>query len=70
MEYLFLVNAAIYFVLDRLFAHTPSAQLHTVAKSFRFVIPGHVMASLLLGMAAKTHFEARVFEWTLPARGC
>ena len=68
VEYLFLVNAAIYFVLDRLFEHTRSAQLHTVGKSFRFVIPGHVMTSLLLlGMEAKSHFEARVFEWTLPA---
>jgi serine/threonine-protein kinase len=68
VEYLFLVNAAIYFVLDRLFEHTSSAQLHTVAKSFRFVIPGHVMTSLLLlGISAKSHFEARVFEWTLPA---
>jgi predicted Ser/Thr protein kinase len=68
VEYLFLVNAAIYFVLDRLTEHTPSAQLHTVGKSFRFVIPGHVMTSLLLlGMEAKLPFEARVFEWTLPA---
>ncbi len=68
VEYLFLVNAAIYFVLDRLFERTSSAQLHTVGKSFRFVIPGHVMTSLLLlGMEAKAPFEARVFEWTLPA---
>jgi serine/threonine protein kinase len=68
VEYLFLVNAAVYFVLDRLFERTPSAQLHTVGKSFRFVIPGHVMTSLLLlGMEAKSPFETRVFEWTLPA---
>jgi hypothetical protein len=68
VEYLFLINAAVYFALDRLFAHTGSTQLHTVGKSFRFVIPGHVMTSLLLlGMAAEAPFEARVFEWTLPA---
>ena len=55
VEYLFLINAAIYFVLDRLFERTPSAQLHTVAKTFRFVIPGHVMTSLLLlGIEAKS----------------
>jgi len=45
-----------------------SPQLHTVAKTFRFVIPGHVMTSLLLlGMEAKSPLEARVFEWLLPA---
>jgi hypothetical protein len=68
VEYLFLLNAAIYFVLDSLFEHTPSAQLHSVAKAFRFIIPGHVMTSLLLlGIEAKSHFEARVFDWLLPA---
>jgi len=71
VEYLFLINAAVYFALDRLFERTPSPQLHTVGKSFRFVIPGHVMTSLLLlGMDAKSPFEARVFEWTLPATAC
>jgi hypothetical protein len=68
VEYLFLLNAGIYFVLDRLFEHTPSSQLHSVAKAFRFIIPGHVMTSLfLLGIEAKSHFEARVFDWLLPA---
>jgi hypothetical protein len=71
VEYLFVVNAAIYFVLDRIFEHTSSAQLRTVGKSFRFVIPGHVMTSLwLLGMEAKSPVEARVLEWTLPAVAC
>jgi len=68
VEYLFLINAAIYFTLDRLLERVPSPQLHAVAKTFRFVIPGHVMTSLLLlGMQAKSPFEARVFEWLLPA---
>jgi serine/threonine protein kinase len=74
IEYLFLINAAIYFTLDRLCERTPSAQLHTVGKSFRFVIPGHVMTSLLLlGMAALEDHrggEARFFEWLLPAVAC
>jgi hypothetical protein len=71
VEYLFLINAAVYFALDRLFERTGSAQLHTVGKSFRFVIPGHVMTSLLLlGMDAKSPFEARILEWTLPAIAC
>jgi serine/threonine protein kinase len=71
VEYLFLVNAGVYFALDQLFGHTRSTQLHAVGKSFRFVIPGHVMTSLLLlGMEAKSPFEARVFEWMLPATAC
>jgi serine/threonine protein kinase len=74
IEYLFLINAAIYFTLDRLCERTSSTQLHTVGKSFRFVIPGHVMTSLmLLGMAAveaKRTGEARLFEWILPAIAC
>jgi hypothetical protein len=42
-----------------------------VGKSFRFVIPGHVMTSLLLlGLAAESHLEQRVFEWLLPAVAC
>jgi hypothetical protein len=45
-----------------------------VGKSFRFVIPGHVMTSLLLlgvwaGEAKRTG-EARLFEWLLPAVAC
>lgn len=42
-----------------------------VGKSFRFVIPGHVLTSLLLlGMDAKSPVEARTLEWTLPAAAC
>ena len=68
IEYLFLVNAAIYFVLDRVFERMPSTQLHTVGKSFRFVIPGHVLTSLLLlGIEAPKGAEAKVFAWLLPA---
>lgn len=68
VEYLFLINAAVYFVLDRLCDRFSSAQVRMVGKSFRFVIPGHVMTSLLLlGIAAESHFEQRVFEWLLPA---
>jgi hypothetical protein len=73
-EYLFLINAAIYFALDRLCERTASAQLHMVGKSFRFVIPGHVMFPVLgLGMAAlEQHHagEARLFEWLLPGIAC
>jgi len=67
VEYLFLGNAALYFALDRIFDRTGPAQLRAVGKSFRFVIPGHVMTSvLLLGMAAPGRGEARIFEWMLP----
>ena len=68
IEYLFLGNAVVYFVLDRACERMPSSQLHTVGKSFRFVIPGHVLTSLLLlGIEAPKGTEAKVFEWLLPA---
>jgi serine/threonine protein kinase len=71
IEYLFMVNAAIYFLLDRIFDRFPSSQVRTVAKSFRFVISGHVMMPLLvLGLNAESVVEQRVFEWLLPAAAC
>jgi serine/threonine protein kinase len=71
IEYLFLINAAVYFTLDRLCDAFSSQQVRMVGKSFRFVIPGHVMTSLLLlGMAAQSHFEQRLLEWLLPAVAC
>ena len=71
IEYLFLINAAIYFLLDRLCDRFSSPQVRTVGKSFRFVIPGHVMTSLLLlGINADGRFEARLFEWLLPSAAC
>ena len=66
-EYLFLINAAIYFVLDRLCDRFSSLQVRMVGKSFRFVIPGHVMTPLLiLSTTAKTPAEAHALEWLLP----
>jgi hypothetical protein len=71
IEYLFITNAAIYFVVDRICERFPSSQVRTVGKSFRFVIPGHVMTSLLLlGLNADAVTEQRVFEWLLPAVAC
>ncbi|HTQ55697.1 MAG TPA: serine/threonine-protein kinase [Bryobacteraceae bacterium] len=82
VEYLFLINAGIYFLLQVVCERFPSAQLRTVAKSFRFVIPGHVMTSLLLlGLAASDRWqqspanaamrrEARALEVLLPAVAC
>jgi predicted Ser/Thr protein kinase len=71
VEYLFMLNAGIYFFLDRLCERAGSAQVRMVGKSFRFVIPGHVMTSLLLlGLNAKTPREAHVLEWLLPAVAC
>ncbi len=71
IEYLFLINAFVYFALDRLCERFSSPQVRMVGKSFRFVIPGHVMTSLLLlGIAAGSHFEERLFEWLLPAVAC
>ena len=71
IEYLFILNAGIYFVLDRICERFSSPQVRTVGKSFRFVIPGHVMTStLLLGLSAEAVTEQRVFEWLLPAMAC
>src|SRR5262249_42204057 len=71
VEYLFIVNAAIYITLDRLSRLQPWRQLRLVGHAFRFVIPGHVMTSLLLlGLNASSDREARVFEWLLPAVAC
>ncbi len=85
VEYLFIINAGIYLVLQHLCERFSSPQMRAVAKSFRFVIPGHVMTSvLLLGLAASERWhqlsksptvgelksEARFFEILLPAVAC
>jgi hypothetical protein len=71
IEYFFILNAGIYFLLDRVFDRFLSSQVRMVGKSFRFVIPGHVMTSLLLlGFSADSVTEQRVFEWLLPAAAC
>ena len=71
IEYLFIGNAAVYFTLDRLCRLQSSPQLRTVGHAFRFVIPGHMMTSLLLlGLNAQSHAEARALEWLLPAVAC
>src|ERR1039458_8257164 len=82
IEYLFIINAGIYLVLQSLFERFHSSQLRMVAKSFRFVIPGHVMTSLLLlGLEATRRWdgspaqlvmrrEARIFEVLLPVVAC
>lgn len=82
VEYLFIVNAGMYLVLQNLCERFSSAQMRWVAKSFRFVIPGHVLTSLLLlGLEAsdrwhrshangKIRLEARFFEVALPVVAC
>jgi hypothetical protein len=82
IEYLFIVNAGIYLALQFACERVPSPQMRMVAKSFRFVIPGHVMTSLLLlGLAASERWtgapanvgmrlEARLFEALLPVVAC
>ena len=71
IEYLFLLNAAVYMLLDFACSMFASPQVRAVGKAYRFGIPGHVMTSLLLlGIAAESKLEARVFEWLLPAAAC
>jgi hypothetical protein len=77
IEYLFILNAMIYLSLQGFSEHLGSPQMRSVAKVFRFVIPGHVLTSLLLlGLNASGEFgdgknldwlfEARLFEVLLP----
>ncbi len=78
VEYFFILNAGIYLGLQSVSERFGSPQMRTVAKSFRFVIPGHVLTSLLLlGLSASGRWEeaiarvdlrreARFFEIVLP----
>ena len=82
LEYLFIINAGFYLLLQSVCERLPLAQMRAVGKSFRFVIPGHVLTSLLLlGLAASDLWEkspsmatlrseARFFEILLPVIAC
>jgi len=79
IEYLFIINAGIYLLLEVICERFPVSQMRSVGKAFRFAIPGHVLTSLFfLGLAATERWEdqlnslsiqreARVFEMLLPA---
>ncbi len=81
-EYLFIINALYYWCFQSLADTLGSGQMRSVSKAFRFVIPGHVMTSLLsLGLTATDRWqkntgiaafqtEARVFEILLPVVAC
>jgi len=78
LEYLFIINAAIYFILQWVCEWLSSPQMRVVAKAFRFAVPGHVLTSVaLLELAAIDRWhekmgdvglkhEARFFEYLLP----
>jgi serine/threonine protein kinase len=82
LEYLFIINAVAYLSLQSLSERFGSEQMRAVAKAFRFVIPGHVLTSLLLlGIEATRRWheaadrmdlrhEARFFEFVLPVAAC
>jgi len=71
VEYLFIANAFLYIALDRICERLNTPQVRVVGQAFRFVIPGHVMTSLLLlGLSAQSRMEGRVLEWLLPAVAC
>jgi predicted Ser/Thr protein kinase len=82
IEYLFMLNAGIYLVLQTVLGRFPLPQLQLVARAFRFVLPGHIMTSLLsLGIRASDRWkeaagnlplkhEARAFEILLPLVAC
>ncbi len=82
VEYFFILNAVIYLSIQSFCEWFGSPQMRSVAKSFRFVIPGHVLTSLLLlGLTAYARWqdalerpdykhEARFFEVLLPVVAC
>ncbi len=79
IEYLFIINAGLYLLLEVICERFSLSQMRAVGKAFRFVIPGHVLTSLFfLGLEATERWEgqlndplmkreARVFEMLLPA---
>ena len=82
VEYLFIANAGVYFLLQTLLGRFAMPQLRVLAKVFRFVVPGHILTSLLaLGIRASNRWndsigdlslkhEARMFEILLPLVAC
>jgi len=82
IEYLFIANAAIYFLLQAVLGRSSLAQMRVVARAFRFVIPGHILSSVFsLGVSAMHLWhksqqdlslkrEARSFEILLPLLAC
>jgi len=78
IEYLFIINAGIYLLLEVICERFSGAQMRAVGKAFRFAIPGHVLTSLFfLGLEATDRWkdrlgdlsmkkEARAFELLLP----
>jgi serine/threonine protein kinase len=82
LEYLFFINATIYVALQAICDRFPSPQMRGVAKAFRFVIPGHILTSLLflwfdaygrwqddLNNLVKKR-ETRILEFLLPTLAC
>lgn len=80
--YLFIINAGIYFVLQHICDRLLEPQFRWVGKTFRFVLPGHILTTLLvLGISASSlwhdtpenaalRHEARFFEVLLPLAAC
>ncbi len=82
LEYLFMLNALLYLAFQSFCERFGSPQLRSAGRAFRFVIPGHVLTSLLLlGLeatrrwtaepaSAALRLEARLFEILLPIAAC
>jgi len=67
IEYLFMLNALYYSVLYSLSERFAMPRMTAAARVFRFVVPGHVLGSLLfLGLDAISPFESKVFQVLLP----
>src|SRR5207244_8670777 len=63
IEYLFIINAGIYLLLEVICERFPVSQMRSAGKAFRFAIPGHVLTSLFfLGLAATERWEEQRSE--------
>jgi hypothetical protein len=66
IEYLFILNAGIYLVLQTTLGRFAMSQVQAVAKAFRFVIPGHILTSLLsLGIRASNRWNSAITNLSL-----
>lgn len=66
IEYLFIINAGLYLVLQTTLGRFAMSQVQAVAKAFRFVIPGHILTSLLsLGIRASDRWNSAITDLSL-----
>src|SRR5207249_9191518 len=69
IEYLFIINAGIYLLLEVICERFSLSQMRAVGKAFRFVIPGHVLTSLFFFRAGGNRKMGRSTERSVDEEG-